>query len=61
MNENMWNLGFLHGTFFLTALEEGVFYFLSSSLFWFMPFGREVPSMVPFAELLTLGLLSQRV
>lgn len=37
---------------FLITVEEGVFYFLNSSLFWLMPFGREIPSMTPFAELM---------
>lgn len=51
MNENIWNLRFLHWTF-LIAVQEGVFYFLNSSLFWLMHFWRELPSIAPFAELM---------
>lgn len=45
---------------FLIAVEEGVFYFLNSSLPWLMPFGRELPSMVPFADLMDDFRVSER-
>lgn len=47
----MWNLGFLHGTFFFwIAVEEGVFYFPSSSISWLRPFARELPSMAELMD-----------
>ena len=36
----------------MITVGEGVFYFLSSSISSLMPFGRKLPSMASYAELM---------